>query len=47
MHTLITTFVPREFYFAPDGVIELDKLDRLVLLYTDTMFQFEPNYLYY
>ena len=28
----------REFYFAPDGVINLEKLDRLVDVYTDALF---------
>ena len=28
----------REFYFAPDGVVELGKLDRLVAVYTDALF---------
>ena len=28
----------RNFYFAPDGVIELDKLDRFLAVYTDSLF---------
>ena len=28
----------REYYFAPDGIIGLDKLDRLVDIYTDSLF---------
>jgi len=28
----------REFYFAPDGVIELDKLDKFQNLYSDALF---------
>ncbi len=29
----------KDFFFAPDSIIELDKLDKFVNMYTDALFQ--------